>query len=119
MSSSSQAGVVVGAIVGVPVTFALEVLGAAGAVWGASEALGLRNDDNGAIWDVAALTVGAFGLVRYLAKYPLETPQKKRHNDSFSGGFWHAVISPHEAIKDAFYEPESESQLLFTELQAS
>eukprot|EP00563_Minutocellus_polymorphus_P015506 CAMPEP_0181055672 /NCGR_PEP_ID=MMETSP1070-20121207/19322_1 /TAXON_ID=265543 /ORGANISM="Minutocellus polymorphus, Strain NH13" /LENGTH=182 /DNA_ID=CAMNT_0023134995 /DNA_START=68 /DNA_END=617 /DNA_ORIENTATION=+ len=46
--------------------FVLEVLGAAGAIWGSSEALGLRNDSN--VWFVhwLACVVGLVFLVRWL-----------------------------------------------------
>ena len=48
--------------------FVLEVCGAGGAVWGASEALGLRHSDdelNDTCWRIAAIGVGSLALMRF------------------------------------------------------
>jgi hypothetical protein len=46
--------------------FVLEVLGAAGAIWGASEAIGLRNSQNVWFWRTVALTFGFIFLLRWV-----------------------------------------------------
>ncbi|NGX38172.1 MAG: hypothetical protein K1000chlam2_01344 [Chlamydiae bacterium] len=48
--------------------FVLEVCGAGGAVWGASEAMGLRHSDdqlNNTCWRIAAIGIGTLGLMRF------------------------------------------------------
>lgn len=106
MSLSSKLGVVTGSTIGVPTTFALEVLGAAGAVWGSSEVLGLRDDDNNAAWNTVAIIFGVAGLIRYSAKYVSENSKNNRHSSDFCSAFWHAIVSPHEAVKDEFFYSE-------------
>eukprot|EP00980_Cylindrotheca_fusiformis_P003834 scaffold858_cov123-Cylindrotheca_fusiformis.AAC.10 len=44
----------------------LEVLGGAGAIWGFSEAVGLRNESNIWFWRPVALSVGSLFLARWL-----------------------------------------------------
>lgn len=110
---TNKYGTVVGATIGIPVTFALEVLGAAGAVWGSSEVVGLRDDSNKQLWINTALVLGVAGLVRYGLKFQQE--KSMAHRSQENAGFWasaaHAAISPHEAIADAFKEPSKISLL--------
>ena len=50
------------------IKFTLEVLGASGAIWGASEVLHLRNSNdeyNNTCWRIVALTIGGFALIRF------------------------------------------------------
>ena len=50
------------------VKFVLEVLGAAGAIWGASEAIGLRNDENRWFFHWLACVVGFTFLMRWVVQ---------------------------------------------------
>lgn len=109
MSLYSKSGVFLGCVLGVSATFALEVLGAAGAVWGSSEVFGLRNDNNKEAWVSVAITVGTIALARYLVKYAREKPKRDRHTSAFCSSFWHAVVSPHEAIQDEFFYCEDQA----------
>lgn len=55
-------------------TFILQVLGAAGAVWGASEAMGWRRPENQLAWQRAAQVTGAVSFLRWcctVARYCL------------------------------------------------
>lgn len=103
-SYKSKTGAVMGAVFGLPISFFLEVVGAAGAAWGASEAFGLRDAENKELWVPFALTLGAFALVRYGLSFYRETANRDRSESDFSGAFWHAVDAPREAIKDQFFE---------------
>ena len=100
---NSKLGTICGAVIGVPVTFALEVLGATGAIWGASEAFHLRNESNVNTWNAVALTFAAFGLARYVTKYTAEPTRPSRHKPTFFSAFCHTIVSPHEGIKDEFF----------------
>lgn len=54
----------------------LEVLGAAGAIWGSSDALGLRNASNDWFWRPCAIVVGLAFLTRWVRQvrvYILDT----------------------------------------------
>lgn len=46
----------------------LEVLGSAGAIWGCSEAIGLRSATNVWFWRPVALSIGLMFLVRWLVE---------------------------------------------------
>ena len=48
------------------VKFVLEVLGAAGAIWGSSEAIGLRTETNRPVFHLLACVVGVVFLARWL-----------------------------------------------------
>ena len=48
------------------VKFVLEVLGAAGAIWGSSEAIGLRTETNRPVFHFLACAVGVVFLARWL-----------------------------------------------------
>ncbi|NGX59696.1 MAG: hypothetical protein KR126chlam3_00852 [Chlamydiae bacterium] len=53
------------------IRFTLEVLGASGAIWGASEVMHLRNSDhelNNTCWRIAAIFVGTIALIRFIYK---------------------------------------------------
>ncbi len=53
------------------IRFTLEVLGASGAIWGASEVLHLRNSDhelNNTCWRIAAIFVGILAMIRFIHK---------------------------------------------------
>lgn len=107
------------AVGGLLLAFALEILGAGGALWGSSEFLHLRNDGNRAQWDEVAITFFAFGLIRYAAKYYYEASGLKGKRESFFDGLLHSMVSPHEAIKDKClnYEESGETKLLINDLR--
>lgn len=46
--------------------FVLQVLGGCGAIWGCSEAVGLRNNESSEQWRIAAAVSGSLFLVRWL-----------------------------------------------------
>lgn len=53
-------------------TFHLEVLGAGGAVWGFSEMVGLRHDDNWLLWRYISSLVTLIFLIRWLIIFQLD-----------------------------------------------
>ena len=53
-------------------TFHLEVLGAGGAVWGFSEMVGLRHDDNWFLWRYISSLVTLIFLIRWLIIFKLD-----------------------------------------------
>ena len=48
------------------IRFTLEVLGASGAIWGTSEVLHLRNDENKDYWRGTAIIIGGLALIRFV-----------------------------------------------------
>jgi hypothetical protein len=50
------------------VRFVLEVFGGAGAIWGCSEAVGLRNAANASVWRLIACVVGTIFFGRWLVQ---------------------------------------------------
>ncbi|NGX26512.1 MAG: hypothetical protein K940chlam6_00436 [Chlamydiae bacterium] len=48
------------------IRFTLEVLGASGAIWGTSEVVHLRNDENKDYWRVTAIVIGALAFIRFV-----------------------------------------------------
>lgn len=58
-------------LLGGSVTFTLEVLGATGAFWGATDVLGLHNKANDYQFRVIALGIGALALIRYAVVHAL------------------------------------------------
>lgn len=59
-------------------SFHLEVLGAGGAVWGFSEMIGLRNEENWLFWRYISSIVTFIFFIRWLLiiKYDLRTDTK-------------------------------------------
>lgn len=105
----SKAGAVAGATIGIPVKFALEVLGAAGAVWGASEVYGCRNEDNSAAWQYVAVTIGTLALIRQV---PLAyfTARNNQSSNTFLSGFFRAYAQPYSTLHNQFCPVSGESE---------
>jgi len=89
---------------GASVTFTLEVLGATGAFWGATDVFHLRDETNDYQYRAMAMGIGALALVRYVAVHALS--QHKQHNylrdiDQVSGleKIYKAFESPIPALK--------------------
>lgn len=111
MLSNNQYAVIAGSFIGIPYHFLLEVAGAAGAVWGPSEAFNLRHEHNETAWKSASIGVFAISSMIFIAKFINEEASADRRAPEIKSAFWHAVTSPHEAIKDEFFaaEPEESS----------
>ena len=62
----------------------LEVFGGAGAIWGCSESIGLRNSANIWFWRPAAIAVGVLFLVRWLIQIRDFTAWKRDERNSGS-----------------------------------
>lgn len=107
MTTSSKLGVVSGAALSIPVTFILEVAGAGRAVWGMSEAFGLRNDENRELWKCAAYAAFGAGLLRYGMKF-VRKPDLHHRGKGFWDSFFMAVRDPHQIIIDEFYRSDDE-----------
>ena len=116
MSIRSKTGVLIGALFwGLPITFFLEVVGASGAVWGGSDLVGVRNDENEKSWAIFSMALGTLAFIRYSLKFYRETPNLEPHEESFAAAFSHAVDAPMEAIKEEFFERQEEKNQLVDE----
>lgn len=79
----------------------LEVLGGAGAIWGFSEAAGLRNARNIWFWRPAALTVGTIFLVRWLKQiYEFSTFHDEEEAQQDDGELSSLVLQQNIALQD-------------------
>jgi len=58
-------------LVGTGATFTLEVLGATGAFWGATDVFYLRDDTNDLQFRIAAMAIGGVAFIRYLGVHVL------------------------------------------------
>lgn len=78
------------------VRLVLEVFGGAGAVWGFSEACGLRRDNRDPFWRAAALSVGAVFFARWLFQLADATcfRRRKRRKRQQQGGLGDAPPRP-------------------------
>lgn len=56
------------------VEFVLEVLGACGAIWGCSEAVDVRKDDNGDLWRIVSGSVGVVAFLLFAQARQHSTP---------------------------------------------
>jgi len=95
----SKLGTAVGASIGIPVTFTLEVLGAAGAIWGVSETVGLRSEENAVYWRVAAIVTGALSFLAYCGRHFIPSPnQAQQHRNGFFSAVNYAITKPYQAL---------------------
>jgi hypothetical protein len=94
-------------IAGAAVTFTLEVLGASGAFWGATEVFHLRNStnpENNDRYQYASMGIGGLALLRYIAVHML-SPHKQRNylrdidQEGGLGKIYQAFENPIPAIK--------------------
>ncbi|MGC8483933.1 MAG: hypothetical protein ACP5OE_09860 [Thermodesulfobium sp.] len=89
---------------GASVTFTLEVLGATGAFWGATDVFHLRNESNDYQFRAMAMGIGALALVRYVAVHALSQHKQRnylRDIDQVTGleKIYKAFESPIPALK--------------------
>jgi hypothetical protein len=81
--------------------FVLEVLGGAGAIWGFSEASGLRNASNVWFWRPAALLVGTIFLARWLQRmYDFLTRQGSEGKQQEEEELTSLVLQQNIALQD-------------------
>jgi hypothetical protein len=85
-----------GLIIGIPVTFTLEVLGMGAPIWGCSDAFNLKDDNNSVYWDRISIAFILLGLGRYIAKAWLAKNPKPGCLMKFS----QAMIAPDEHGKN-------------------
>lgn len=104
MWNRNQCAAGLGAAVGVSVTFVLEVVGAAGAIWGGSEVTGLRDEHNAHRWDLIAFGVAGLAMLRFILKFSTarqEAPLLPIHtNPTFAQG----TVCPEKVIAALFRE---------------
>lgn len=111
MTKSSVLATAIGAPIGLSVSFTLEVLGAAGAIWGASEVVSLRNPSDPNPWKGFAMVLGGVALFRWILKQR-DLPQAKFSQADYGkwGFFQHldyAFTNPMPAIRKEFESSES------------
>lgn len=91
-------------VLGASVTFTLEVLGATGAFWGATDVFHLRNEANDYQFRCMAIGLGTLALIRYaavhaLSQHKLRTYSKDIDQVSALESIYKAFESPIPAIK--------------------
>lgn len=84
-------------LVGLYINFILEVAGAAGAFWGATQVIGLRNENNSILYDRLAIATGGLAAIRFFFKFILPCLNNKTPGDKFMK----TIVSPFETIDDA------------------
>jgi hypothetical protein len=105
-NGNSKAGTLTGALLfGLPVTFVLRTFGAAGALWAASEVVGLRKTDDTPT-QYTAIGISALSFLLFVSQFFTET-SGNGHESNFKSAFLHATQSPHQAIKDEFFPPQA------------
>lgn len=91
-------------LLGASVTFTLEVLGAAGAFWGATEVFYLRDATNETLFRYLSMGIGGLALTRYVAVHAI-SPHKQRNylkdieQEGNYGKIFQAFENPVPAIK--------------------
>lgn len=104
MSKASKIGTYSGALlVGIPISITLEVLGGAGAIWGAGEVLTLRNEHTANPFRAIACTIGALSLISYCCRHSYTKVGATSHHGFFSA-FCHAAATPWKAIVTEHYD---------------
>lgn len=78
------------------VRFVLEVLGSGGAIWGFSEASGLRDSTNRPFWRKVALSIAAVFLSRWILQTRGALTDRRRRREEFSRVHDLALHSEHE-----------------------
>jgi hypothetical protein len=89
-------GILTGAFIGIPTSFILEAMGTAGAFWGVSEAIGLRNNDNKDIFKIISLTLGIAGFIKHVAGH-LEKINKYPKSQGFFQNLCYSINNPYGA----------------------
>lgn len=99
---SVKAGALIAAPAGILVSFTLEVFGAIGAVWGASEVVGLRDENNAHLWRSIACVVGALSFLSYVCRhFPPEQTYQSDHLGVFSAAYG-TFRNPYGMVNDVF-----------------
>lgn len=76
-STKQKIGLGLVGLVGTGLTFTLEVFGATGAFWGATDVFKLRDETNDAQFQIAAMAVGGVAFVRYLSIHAFNSQKYK------------------------------------------
>jgi hypothetical protein len=109
MSVERKIATLTGATIGILISFILEVLGAAGAIWGSSEAAELRNEDNDRLWQIIALIIGVVAFFKWTIKqanlYESAPPSESVSAHGFFSRLGYASEKPFCALKTEFCVP--------------
>lgn len=81
-STTQKIGLGFVGVIGTSISFTLEVLGATGAFWGATDVFNLRDEKNNAEFQIAAMAVGGIAFVRYLSIHAFN---RQKHRDYLAG----------------------------------
>ncbi len=76
-STKQKIGLGLVGVVGTGLTFTLEVFGATGAFWGATDVFKLRDTTNNAQFQIAAMAIGGVACVRYLSIHAFNSQKYK------------------------------------------
>lgn len=92
-------GTFFGCIIGLTVQVTLEVLGAAGAIWGVSDLAGLRTEENGTLYRGVCVGVGAAALFSFCCRHAAPVGLPPRLAPTFPRRFVSAAGRPFDALR--------------------
>lgn len=108
-SAKQKIGLGLVGVIGTGLTFTLEVFGATGAFWGATDVFKLRDETNDTQFQIAAMAIGGVAFVRYLSIHAFNSQKYKDYlaginQTSKLGKVVKAFEMPIPAVKTALVE---------------